>query len=106
MIPNREGCHYLTIKKWSALLSEITSKHEGDINCLNCLHSFRTKIKLKHIKKICENKNFDGVIIPSEDTKIVEFNQYQKSDKTPSIIYADHESWIKKVNWCKNNIEK
>ena len=25
--------------------------------------------------------------MPSEDTKILEFDQYQKSDKTPFIIY-------------------
>ena len=25
--------------------------------------------------------------MPSEDTKILEFNQYQKSDKTPFINY-------------------
>ena len=29
--------------------------------------------------------------MPSEDTKILEFNQYQKSDKAPFIIYADLE---------------
>ena len=27
--------------------------------------------------------------MPSEDTKVLEFNQYQKSDKAPFIIYAD-----------------
>ena len=27
----------------------------------------------------------------SEDTKISEFNQYQKSDKAPFMIYADLE---------------
>ena len=27
----------------------------------------------------------------SEDTKILEYNQYQKSDKTTSIIYVDFE---------------
>ena len=27
----------------------------------------------------------------SEDTKIFEFNQYHKSNKTPFIIYADLE---------------
>ena len=32
--------------------------------------------------------------MPSENTKISEFNQYQKSDKTPFIIYADFNiSW-------------
>ena len=29
--------------------------------------------------------------MPSEDTKILEFNQYQKPDKVPFIIYADLE---------------
>ena len=33
--------------------------------------------------------------MPSEGTNILQFNQYQKSDKTPSIIYADLESLIK-----------
>ena len=44
MIPNQEkDRHYLTVKKLSALLREITSKRDGDFYCLNCLHSFRTE---------------------------------------------------------------
>ena len=31
--------HYLSVKKLSALLYEITLKHDGDFYCLNCLHS-------------------------------------------------------------------
>ena len=27
--------------------------------------------------------------MPSEDTKVLEFNRYRKSDKAPFIIYAD-----------------
>ena len=42
--------------------------------------------------------------MPSEDTKIIEFNQYQKSDKAPFIIYADLECIIEKTDGCKNNI--
>ena len=38
-----------------------------------------------------------------EDTKILEFNQYQKSDKAPFIIYADLECVIEKTDGCKNN---
>ena len=37
--------HYLSVKKLSALLREITSKHHGDFYCLNCLHSFATEKK-------------------------------------------------------------
>ena len=49
MIPNaeKEGWHYLVVKKLSILLRGITSKHHGDFYCLNCLHSFRTEKKLK-----------------------------------------------------------
>ena len=50
-------------------------------------------------------KDFCGVVMPSEDTKIFEFNQCRKSDKTPSIIYADLESLIKKAEGCKNDPE-
>ena len=44
--------------------------------------------------------------MPSEDTKILEFNQYQKFDKVPFIIYADIECLIKKIDGCENNPEK
>ena len=53
MGPNieEEGWHYLTEKKLSALLHEITSKRKGGFYCLNCLPSFRTENKLKYHKK-------------------------------------------------------
>ena len=35
--------HYLAVKPLSALLRVITSKNNGGVYCLNCLHSFRTK---------------------------------------------------------------
>ena len=34
----------------------------------------------------------------SENFKILESNQYKKSDKTPCIIYADLECLIEKIN--------
>ena len=40
--------------------------------------------------------------MPSEDTKILGFNQYQKSDKAPFIIYADLECIIEKTDGCEN----
>ena len=45
MIPSeeKEGWHYLAVKKLSALLRGITSKNQGDFYCLNCLDSFRTE---------------------------------------------------------------
>ena len=36
--------------------------------------------------------------MPSEDTKILKLSQYQKSDKTPFIIYADLECILEKID--------
>ena len=80
-------------------------KKNGDFYCLNCLHSFRTKNKLESHKRGSENKDFSNVIMPSEDTKILELNQYQKFDKVPFIIYVDLECLIEKINGWKNNPE-
>ena len=41
----------------------------------------------------------------SADTKMLEFNQNQKSDKEPFIISADLECIIKMTDRCKNNPE-
>ena len=41
-----------------------------------------------------------------EDTKMLEFNQYLKSEKMHYIIYADLEFLIKRIDGCKNNLEK
>ena len=43
--------------------------------------------------------------MPSEDTRILEFNQNQKSDKALFIIYADLECVIEKIYGCKDNRE-
>ena len=73
------------------------SKHFNNFYFLNCLHAFTTKSKLKFHKKVCENKDFCGVVMPSEGTKMLQFNKYRKFDQTPSIIYVDLESLIKRV---------
>ena len=41
--------------------------------------------------------------MPFEDTKVLEFNEYQKSNKASFIIYADLVCLIKKIDVCKNN---
>ena len=76
MIPNREGWHYVAVKKLSALLRGVMWKHYGDFYYLNSLHSFATKNKHESHKKVYENKDFCNIVMPSKNTKILEFNQY------------------------------
>ena len=108
MIP-KEGKKRMALsccKKISILLHKKISNHYGDFYCLNSLNSFRTEKKLKIHEKICKNKDFCGVEMPSEENNILRFNQHMKSDKMAYIIYADLESLIKKIDGCKNNPDK
>ena len=88
-------------KKLSALPRGITSKQQGDFYCLNCLHSFATEQKRESHKSGCRNKIFCNVATPYEETKIYEFNQFQKSNKVPVIIYVNLECLIEKIDRCK-----
>ena len=76
IIPNRKECHYHAVKRLSALLRGIVSKHHRNFHCLSCLNSFATANKREPHKKVCENKDFCKIGMPSKDTKILEFNQY------------------------------
>ena len=70
--------YYRAVKTLLPFLKRITSEV---IFFLNCLHSFRTKKQLESHKRRCENKYFCNIIMPSKDNKILECNQYKKSDK-------------------------
>ena len=92
-------------KKLSTLIKEVTSKYHGNFYCFNCLHSFRTENRLKSRENVSENKDFCGIVTPSEKDNVLEFNQCVKSDKITHIIYADIESLIKKADRYANNPE-
>ena len=81
----------------------ITSKQHGDLYCLDCLHSFTQEKKCESYQNEFENKDFCNIIMPLKDTKILEFNQHQKSNKAPLIIYADLECLLETMDGCKNN---
>ena len=98
--------HYLAIKNISGLLRGITSNHNGDFYCLNCLHSYRTKSKLKKHQKICKNHDSCHPKMPDVDNNILESKPGKKSLKHPFIIYADLECLLLKMNTCNNNPNK
>ena len=45
--------------------------------------------KLESHIKVCWNKDFCNVVMPLDNTKMLEFRQYRKSDKVPFITDAD-----------------
>ena len=105
IITDGERWHYLAVKKMSAFLKGVTSKHKGDFYCLNCFHSYSTKEKLKKYRNACENHDYCYVEMSVEDNKILKYNLGEKSVKVPFIIYTDLESLLEKMSICNNNPE-
>ena len=48
-----------------------------------------------------KKKDFSGVVMNSEETKILQLNQYWEFYETPSIIYADLQFLIKETTGWK-----
>ena len=98
--------HYLAEKNLSALFIAIKWKHREDFCCLNCLHSYRTKPKLKKHYNVCKNYDYCYREIPTEANKNLKYNQGEIPMKDPFIIYADLESLLRKIRICHDNPEK
>ena len=47
----KNGTVNVAVKELPALLTGITSNSNGDFYCINCLHSFSTKDRVKKLKK-------------------------------------------------------
>ena len=93
MITDNEKWHYLAMKNLSALLSRIISKHDKDSHCLNCLHSFSTKNKLKGHKNVCKNHYYGHIEMPKRDKNILK-----------QLCW--HRAFTWKINTCHSNPKK
>ena len=58
-------------KKISPLLHRMTSRHKNGSCCLNCLHCFRMENKLKSHEKVCKNKDFCRIVMPSQNYNLI-----------------------------------
>ena len=62
--------------------------------------------KSSNIIKKYAKIDFCRFVMPSQKTKIFQFNQYLNSNKKLCIIYVDLQSFVKKIDWSANNSEK
>ena len=106
MITNCKKRHYLAVKILSALLRRITSFTNGDFYCLNCLHSYGTKDKLKKHENVCEDHDYCYIEMPNENNKTLKYKPGEKSMKAAFIIYANSEPLLEKMSTCHNNPKK
>ena len=104
MITNGKKWHYIALKSEPTddgfnrlvrslfrLFRGITSNHDGNFYCLNCLHSFRTDNALKKYERLCNNNDYCGLEVPTKFNKTLKYNYGKKSLRSPFVIYADLE---------------
>ena len=111
MIANGKKWHYIALKSeptddrfnrptksLSRLLRGITSSHNGDFYCLNCLNSFRIDNGLKKHERLCDNNDYCETEMPTQFNKR-SFDE--RSLKTPFVICTDLECLLIKNNHVK-----
>ena len=104
MISNKQNEHpYIAVKSLKRLCRGITSNHDGDFYCLNCLHSFRTDDRLKEHARLCESHEPFEPIMPNEGKNIIRYNWGEKSLPVANIIYFDLEVLQMNNDSCSNN---
>ena len=101
MITDGGKWHYLAVKSLPALLREITSNHNGDFYCLNCVDSCSTENRLKQHERVCNDHDYCQVEMPKEDNKILQHNHGEKSLKALFLIYFNIEYLLKKYAQVK-----
>ena len=93
MITDGTKWRYLAVKTLSGLLRGITGNNHGDFYCLNCLHSYTTKNRLKKHRKICENHRNCELEMPKKGSVL----KYISGEKSILfVIYADLKSILEK----------
>ena len=103
MITDNKKWHYLFVKRLSALLKEVTSKHYGDFYCLNCFYSFATENVLKKHENVYKNHDYCYVEMPDKYNNILKYNLGGKYMRVPFIMYFDMECLLETISICHND---
>ena len=107
MITNdSEKWHYLAVETFSALFRGIISINHGDVYCLNCLHSYRTKETLKNYENLCNNHDYYHEEMPNASEKNIKIQPRRKIIKSFVCDLCRLRVFVpKNIDSCQNNPE-
>ena len=106
MLTEKEGVkHYCLVKSISRLLSSQASNDKRKhYFCSNCLNSFWCQKALNKHKEYCNEYEAVKIELLKKGT-MLEFKNYDRSEKVTFLVYADFESFIKPLDTCDLNPE-
>ena len=97
--------HYCLVKSISRLLSsQITNGKRKEYFCLRCLNPFNNQEALDKHTEYCSEYESVKIQLPKKET-MLKFKNHHKSEKVPTIIYADFECFNKSIQTCNPDPE-
>ena len=94
---NKTISHYVYIKNFSRLMYDKNNSHHTLHYCYYCLNSFYNEESLSNHIDNCQNYDTIKTILPSEDKKYIQFQNYSKQLRAPFKIYADFECILQNI---------
>ena len=67
------------------MLRGITSKQNGDFDCLNCFYSFTTENALEKHENVCKNHDYCYVEMSDKGNNILKHNPGEEFMKVPFV---------------------
>ena len=102
LISKDENKHYVLIKDFNKFMRHQTKHNEKKHFCMHCLQCFSSERVLNNHRDICIQINgAQAVKMPSKNNNTLKYNNHQKQQAVPFVIYADFEAITEKISSCR-----
>ena len=107
LITEDKNKHYVLIKDFNRFMFNQTKHEHRKHFCMYCLQCFSSEEVLKNHKDNCIQLNGEQAIkMPDKSNNTLKFNNFNKQQPVPFVIYADFEAITEKISGCKPNNNK
>ena len=107
LITKDDNKHYVLIKDFNRFMFNQTKHEHRKHFCMFCLQCFSSEEVLNNHKENCIQINGQQAIkMPDKNKNILKFNNFNKQQPVPFVIYADFEAITEKISGCRPNNNK
>ena len=107
LITKDDNKHYVLIKDFNRFMFNQTKHEHRKHFCMFCLQCFSSEEVLNNHKENCIQINGQQAIkMPDKNKNILKFNNFNKQQPIPFVIYADFEAITEKISGCRPNNNK
>ena len=107
LITEENNNHYVFIKDFNRFMYNQTKHEHKKHFCMHCLQCFSSEEVLNNHKNNCIQINgTQAVKMPDKNNKILKFNNFNKQQPVPFVIYADFEAITEKISNHQQNNDK